>query len=207
MNAISLGINLWQRISTLLHRIIMEFQNQDSDILELLHNKDEKAIELLFDRFFDYLCSIVYRVIHDYEAARDVVQDLFFDLWRKRESIRIETALRPYLRRAAVNRGLNYLKKQRIVKSGDEDAALHIPSDEITGQMNLEHEELEKRLFGAIDQLPPRCKIVFSMSRFENLSYQEIADALGISIKTVENQISKALKILRSQILTPIEKN
>jgi len=183
----------------------MEFQNQDSDIVELLHSQDEKAIELLFDRFFDYLCGIVYRVVHDYEAARDVVQDLFFDLWKKRESIRIETALRPYLRRAAVNRGLNYLKKQRIVKSGNEDAALEIPGDEITGQMQLEHEELEKRLFSAIEQLPPRCKIVFSMSRFENLSYQEIADTLGISIKTVENQISKALKVLRSQILLPIE--
>ncbi|MFT4565617.1 MAG: RNA polymerase sigma-70 factor (ECF subfamily) [Saprospiraceae bacterium] len=178
----------------------MESYNQDSDIVELLDKQDERAIALLFDRFFDYLCSIVYRVIHDYEASRDVVQDLFFDLWKKRESIKIKTALRPYLRRAAVNRGLNYLKKQKMVFSQDENAAIDLPADEVSGQLHLEHEELEQRIFSAIDGLPPKCKIIFSMSRFESMSYQEIATNLGISIKTVENQISKALKILHHEV-------
>ena len=178
----------------------MESSNQDSDIVDLLDKQAERAIALLFDRFFDYLCSIVYRVIHDYAAARDVVQDLFFNLWKKRESIKIQTALRSYLRRAAVNRGLNYLKKQKMVFSQDENAALSLPADEISGQLHLEHKELEQRIFSAIDGLPPKCKIVFSMSRFESMSYQEIATNLGISIKTVENQISKALKILRREV-------
>ncbi len=180
----------------------MDKSTKDSNLVELLNNKDERAIELLFERFYEYLCSVVYRVVHDYEAARDVVQDLFFDLWRKRGSIHIETAIRPYLRRAAVNRALNYLKKQKIITSQDEDAAIDIPSDDMSGQLNLEHEELEQRIFNAIDLLPPKCKIVFSMSRFESMSYQEIADTMGISIKTVENQISKALKILRREVYT-----
>lgn len=174
--------------------------SEDDKILELLNKNDDKAIELLFDRFFDYLCAVVYRVIHDYEAARDVVQDIFFDLWRKRDNITIQTALRPYLRRAAVNRALNYIKRKRIVPSDDEDAAVDIVSTVPSGQAFMEKDELETRIFEVIEALPPKCKLVFGMSRFENMSYQEIANALEISVKTVENQISKALKILRSEV-------
>lgn len=172
----------------------------DDQILELLNNNDEKAIELLFDRFFDYLCAVVFRVIHDYEAARDVVQDIFFDLWKKRERIQIQIALRPYLRRAAVNRALNYIKRKRIVPNDDEDAAVDIVSNVPSGQAYLEKDELESKIYSVIEALPPKCKLVFGMSRFENMSYQEIANALEISVKTVENQISKALKILRSEV-------
>jgi len=152
----------------------------DDQILELLNNNDEKAIEHLFDRFFDYLCAVVYRVIHDYEAARDVVQDIFFDLWKKRDNIQIQTALRPYLRRAAVNRGLNYIKRKRIVPNDDEDAAVDIVSNVPSGQAYLEKDELETKIFAVIEALPPRCKLVFGMSRFESMSYQEIATALDI---------------------------
>ncbi|MEL6389341.1 MAG: RNA polymerase sigma-70 factor [Bacteroidota bacterium] len=172
----------------------------DSEILALLKKGDEKAVEYLFYRFFDYLCSVVYRVIHDYEAARDVVQDLFFELWKKRETIEIQTALMPYLRRAAVNRGLNYIKRKRIVAHQDEDAAADIPSTEVSSQVKLEKEELEARIHRVIDSLPPKCRLVFCMSRFESLSYQEIATSLEISVKTVENQISKALRILRAEV-------
>ena len=178
----------------------MEEKYDDKKILDLLNNNDEKAIELLFDRFFDYLCAVVYRILHDYEAARDVVQDIFLDLWKKREALQINTALRPYLRRAAVNRGINYLKRKRIVVNDDEDAAMEIVSNAPSGQAHLEKNELETRIYEVIESLPPKCKLVFGMSRFENMSYQEIADALDISIKTVENQISKALKILRNEV-------
>ena len=178
----------------------MKEKLDDKDILEKLNNNDERAIELLFERFFDYLCAVVYRVIHDYEAARDVVQDIFLDLWKKRQTITVETALRPYLRRAAVNRALNYIKRRKIITNDDEDAALDLPSNSISGQADMERAELETRIYSVIESLPPKCKLVFGMSRFENMSYQEIADALDISVKTVENQISKALKILRSEI-------
>lgn len=179
---------------------LMKEKFNDEEILELLNSNDERAIELLFDRFFDYLCAVVYRVIHDYEAARDVVQDIFLDLWKKRESINVSIALRPYLRRAAVNRGLNYIKRKRIIPNDDEDAAVDIVSQVPSGQAYMEKDELETRIYQVIEGLPPKCKLIFGMSRFESMSYQEIATALDISIKTVENQISKALKILRSEV-------
>ena len=82
----------------------------------------------------------------------------------------------------------------------NEEAIIDIESNTINGQQEMERDELEQRIHDCIDALPPKCKLVFSLSRFENMSYQEIADHLEISIKTVENQISKALRILRNSI-------
>ena len=178
----------------------MKENYEDNEILELLNKNDEQAIELLFDKFFEYLCAVVFKILHDYEAARDVVQDIFFDLWKKRDKLNIRTALRPYLRRAAVNRAINYLKRKRIMVSEDDDSAVDIVSSVPSGQAHLEKDELETRIYQVIESLPPKCKLVFGMSRFEEMSYQEIADALDISVKTVENQISKALRILRTEV-------
>ena len=133
-------------------------------------------------------------------GIKSLIQDIFFDLWKKRETITVQTALRPYLRRAAVNRALNHIKRKRIIPNDDEDAAVDIVSKSPSGQAYLEKDELETRIYAVIESLPPKCKLVFGMSRFENMSYQEIADALEISVKTVENQISKALKILRAEV-------
>ena len=166
----------------------------------MLKAQDDKAIELLFDNYFEYLCNVVNRVIHDRGYAEDIIQEIFFEIWRKRETINIQTSLRAYLRRAAVNRSLNHLRKQRMKFEEDEEVVLDIKASNVSGQMEMEKDELQKRIFVIIDALPLKCKIVFGMSRFENMSYQEIADSLGISIKTVENQISKALRILRSAV-------
>ena len=172
----------------------------DSDIIFLLNADEEKAISLLFDNYYDYLCNVVYRVIHDRDYAEDIVQEIFFEVWKKRDSIKIDTSLRGYLRRAAVNRSLNHLRKKKMQFAEDEEAVLRVPAKSIDGQAELERSELENRIHAAIDTLPPKCKIVFGLSRFENMSYQEIANSLDISVKTVENQISKALRILRSSL-------
>lgn len=173
---------------------------EDVHILSLLASNNEKSIDLLFDKYYTYLCNVIYRVINDSDYAEDIVQEIFMDIWRKRETLNVQTSLRAYLRRAAVNRSLNHIRKQRMKFAEDENAVLAIESSSIDGQVTMEKNELEKRIHESIDALPPKCKLVFSMSRFENMSYQEIADALGISIKTVENQISKALRILRSAV-------
>jgi RNA polymerase sigma-70 factor (ECF subfamily) len=143
---------------------------------------------------------VVYRVINDADYAEDIVQEIFTDIWRKRESINVQSSLRAYLRRASVNRSLNHIRKQRMKFDENEEAIIDIESNTINGQQGMERDELEQRIHDCIDALPPKCKLVFSLSRFENMSYQEIADHLEISIKTVENQISKALRILRNSI-------
>jgi RNA polymerase sigma-70 factor (ECF subfamily) len=173
---------------------------EDITILELLSADDESALDLLFDHYYGFLCNVVFRVINDAVYAEDIVQEMFTDIWHKRHEINIKTSLRAYLRRAAVNRSLNHIRKQRMKFDETEEAVISIEAQDVDGQMGMERDELEKRIFDCIENLPPKCKLIFGMSRFENMSYQEIADSLDISIKTVENQISKALKLLRQTV-------
>ncbi len=179
--------------------------HSDEEIIGLLAKGDQRAISIIFDQFFDYLCGVVYRVLGDYENSRDIVQDIFLDLWKKQEAINIQTSLRAYLRRAAINRSLNFIRKTKIALDNDDEMLLEMPDKGVSGQQEMERSELEVRIQEAIDKLPPKCKIVFSLSRFEELSYQEIANTLDISIKTVENQISKALRIMRTELAQYLE--
>ena len=139
------------------------------------------------------------RIIPDSGIAEDLGQEVFFELWKKRERLQIKTAVKAYLRRSATNKALNYLRDNKIVFTEEERAPQQL-SKQVSAQQHIEKEELEQLIQVAIDQLPDRCRVAFNLSRFEHKSYQEIADLMGISIKTVENQIGKALKILREVV-------
>ncbi len=164
--------------------------------MELLQKNADKAIELLFRQYYVYVCRAVYQIVADAQVAEDIGQDVFFELWRKKEKLRISISIRAYLRRAAVNRTLNYLRDRKI-KWDDEPELPKLADDQPDAHRPMEIAELQQSIDAAIDQLPEKCRIVFMLSRQEDLSYQEIADCLNISTKTVENQISKALKHLR----------
>ncbi len=169
---------------------------QDEEILSLLRSDSEKAMELMFREYYPFLCKIIVRVLPDAHVAEDLAQEVFFDLWKKRDNFSINTSLKAYLRRAGINRTLNYIRDRKI-RWDDEEKIAFQASNLTDASRKLEGEELQQKIDNAIDQLPERCRLIFSLSRFEEMSYQEIADQLGISIKTVENQMTKALKILR----------
>lgn len=167
--------------------------------MELLRTNDDRAVALIFRRYYPYLCQVIYKVIPDANLAEDIAQDVFYDLWRRRARLDVTTSLTAYLRRAALNRALNYLRDQKI--KFDEEEKAPTPRSYLPGAgQQMEEAELQQAIHRAIDALPERCRAVFMLSRFEELSYQEIADRLDISIKTVENQISKALKNLREAL-------
>lgn len=168
----------------------------DKEILQLLPVNGDKAMEILFKKYYTYLCRILIRVIPEKNTAEDLAQDVFLDIWRKRDTINISVSLKAYLRRAARNKALNYIRDRKIRWEDDENQP-EIESTMVGANQLLEAEELQQLINRSIDQLPERCRLVFSLSRFEDMTYQEVADELGISIKTVENQISKALKLLR----------
>ncbi len=154
--------------------------------------------EILFRRMYTPLCRKVFRILKNQEATEDLVQDVFVRLWEKREEITIQIAIEPYLYRAVANAAFNYLKKDR---GWDEfDAETHDVPEQTNSLSRLETLEASQRIQSVIDSLPPACKTVFLLSREDGLSYKEIADTLSISIKTVENQMSKALKILREKL-------
>ena len=130
--------------------------------------------------------------------AEDIVQDVFVKVWRNRAQLDQQQSIKSYLYRAAINTALNYLEKTKPNTSLD-DTFEHAGSANDTDNM-LAYQETEQRIQAAIDTLPPKCKVVFMLSRFEDQSYAEIAQALDISVKAVEKHMGKALKILREQL-------
>lgn len=160
----------------------------------------QEEFELLFRQMYAPLCRKVFRILKDQEASEDIVQDIFVKLWEKRSEINIQTGIQPYLYRAVANAAFNYLKKDRPFEEFDSD--IHENTDHINSQLQLESQETARHIHHVIDALPPACKTIFLLSREDGLSYKEIAETLNISIKTVENQMGKALKILREKLST-----
>ncbi|MCB0636905.1 MAG: RNA polymerase sigma-70 factor [Lewinella sp.] len=161
---------------------------------------DEDALKAIFQTYYADLCRSAYRVLTDQVMAEDLVQEVFYELWRKREQLHVQHALGAYLRRAVVNRTLNYLRDQRLPVADESQLPTQLAHPQAGVAQQLEAEELRVHLHEAIDQLPERCRQVFVLSRFEDLTNKEIADQLAISVKTVENQMTKALRLLRAAI-------
>ncbi|MEQ1744501.1 MAG: RNA polymerase sigma-70 factor [Saprospiraceae bacterium] len=169
--------------------------------LECLRGGDTEALRRLFDRHYPLLLGDLYNYLPDEETCKDLAQDVFVELWRKREALDIHTSLRAYLRRAAVNRALNHIKSNRRTVLED-SANWQDTADSSHRDIGLKHEQerMEDALHRAIGQLPEKCRLVFSLSRFEHMSHREIAEQLGISTKTIENQITKAMHLLREAL-------
>lgn len=158
---------------------------------------DRPAFEALFRQHYRPLCAFAVQYVKDIERAEDLVQDLFFRLWLEREQVRITTSVKAYLFAAVRNRCLNAVKAGARVRSLHED--LHDAADE-PGRSEDEHTERIARVQAAIEALPPERRKVFKLSRYEGLKYHEIAARLGISVKTVENQMGHALRTLRTEL-------
>lgn len=173
-------------------------ESPDNITLSALREGDEKALRSIFDRYYSVLLGDIYRIIPDEDTCQDLTQEVFIELWKKRAGLEIHTSLRAYLRRAAVNRALNYLKTNKRLVFDD-------PPEEAQDEWQERHikeerADLENALYQAIEKLPERCRVVFSLSRFEDLSHKEIAERLNISVKTIENQITKAMRMLREAL-------
>ncbi|HNG88833.1 MAG TPA: RNA polymerase sigma-70 factor [Saprospiraceae bacterium] len=174
----------------------------EQSLLSRLRADDEGALRQLFQHHYPLLIGDIYRLIPDEDSCKDLAQEVFVDLWRKRAELDIHTSLRAYLRRAAVNRAINHLKmRQRFLLDDGEQLGNTADSSPHDIAHQEEQETLEQALHAAIQTLPEKCRIVFCLSRFEQLSHREIGEQLGISVKTIENQITKAIKILRDALL------
>ncbi|MCB0519370.1 MAG: RNA polymerase sigma-70 factor [Lewinellaceae bacterium] len=171
----------------------------ETELLQLLRQGDDAAFRALYQRFYKYLVVTANNILGDSEAARDLAQDVFVELWKKRESIEVQTSLKPYLRRAVVNKTLNHIKARRIDFTEPEKLP-EKPSQLDSPYTQLETSDLEQIIHAAIAALPERCRVIFTLCRLENLPHKEIADQLGISTKTIENQMTRALSALREAI-------
>lgn len=171
---------------------------QTESFTNLLIEEPNRALKYLYDNLYNSLCNKTLSIVKDSNIAEDIVQEVIFDIWQKREDIQIRTSIDAYIYRSCRNKALNHLRAQKM--NWEDDQQLFNFESTITNvDLTLEADELQERIQNAISELPEKCGIIFSLSRFEGMSYQEISDSLEISIKTVEGQMSKALKILREK--------
>ncbi|HEY8401819.1 MAG TPA: RNA polymerase sigma-70 factor [Cytophagaceae bacterium] len=156
--------------------------------------------EKAFKTFYASLCRTVYKLVRDKDASEDIVQEVFIAIWKNKESLKINTSLKAYLFRASVNSSFNYLQKSKRLASMEEPGVLVDPPAVNSVEETVAFKDLEALINKNIDRLPAACRSIFILSRYEQMSYKEIAETLQISVKTVENQMSKALKVLRENL-------
>jgi RNA polymerase sigma-70 factor (ECF subfamily) len=159
---------------------------------------DVAAFEIVFRGNYGGLCSFVRQHLGSADAAEEVVQDVFLNVWRGRGGIDPEQSLRAYLYRAARNTALNQLKRRKLEARWLGAAAANPQSSTPLADDAVREQELTIAIQQKVAALPERCRLIFTLSREQGLSYSEIADALGISVKTVETQMGRALKSLRA---------
>lgn len=157
------------------------------------------VFEQVFKEHFKSLHAYACSILKDEDSAEEVVQNVFYKLWEKKERINTLDSIPAYLYRSVYNESLNMIKHNKVRSEYQAHAGYHTDhSDDTADQANLK--ELEVRLTKAMNELPEQCRTIFQMSRFEELKYREIADKLNLSVKTIENQMGKALKLMRQKL-------
>ena len=177
----------------------MEFP--DEQIALLLIKRDEAAFEQVFKTHYKSLHAYAFSMLKDEDDAEEMVQQVFFKLWERSESLSFSGSIAAYLYRAVHNESLNFLKHQKVKAGHQLHVAYSMKNKSEQAHGNVTGKELENKFREALNELPEQCRTVFQLSRFEDLKYREIANKLDISIKTVENHMGKALKLLRTKLV------
>jgi RNA polymerase sigma-70 factor (family 1) len=173
---------------------------RDHEIIRRIKQGDAGQFESLFRSSYVSLVRYAKTLIRDHDSAEEIVQDLFFRLWKDKEKLQIESSLNGYLYRAVHNRCLHYIDHNRVVEkyaremASNEQESVESPTD------ILHYRDLQSRIAGILERLPEKCGKIFCMSRFEGLKYSEIAEKLSISVKTVEANMGRALKEFRKAL-------
>lgn len=162
---------------------------------------NDELFEQLFKAHYKALHAYATTILKDIDIAEEVVQNLFLKFWEKRELLSIATSIKAYLYKCVYNDSLNYLKHENVKLKHQNFTVYTMDTSSEPASAKAELTELETKLRAALNELPEQCRTIFQLSRFEELKYKEIAEQLGLSIKTVENQMGKALKILRIKLV------
>ncbi len=162
---------------------------------------NEGEFEKLFREFFPYLCAFARKYVPDESDCKDIVHNVFLNLWQKREGLDLSESLKGYLFKSVYNRCLNHLRDQKKILHKDLEFEPDALANYAESNDYLEESELEMRIKNAVDNLPEKCRKIFILNRFEEKKYSEIAEIHGVSVKAIEAQMSKALKLLREQLI------
>ncbi len=178
------------------NHLFIKYMPAENNLLEQIKKSDQKAFEIIFRLYYQPLSKFAQRIIDDEEVSADIVQEVFIQFWEQRQSIS-NTNIKSYLYTVVKNKALNHIRHLQV-KLKHTNEVLH--SIDEAYEYETGNEELNLKIVSSIDKLPEQCKKIFIMSRMHGLKQNEIAEELNISIKTVKNQIGKALKILRAEL-------
>ena len=174
----------------------MQNEPTDFQLLSAINTGDYNAFRVLFERYYSPLCNFAFRFLKDDYIAEDIVQEVFTKIWEDRRVIKVTESVRSYLYMAVKNKSLNKIKSESV-RQEHTNRFYEIENIQVDAFV-LEQEEFRNYLFQCIEKLPPRCKEVFTKSRFEEMKQEKIATSLNISLKTVKAQVGKALRLIRS---------
>lgn len=160
----------------------------------------DKGFEALYKNLYTPLYRYAMGLLADEMQSEEVVQDVFMRLWQQRLDINIETNIQAYLYRAVHNQIMNLLNHEKVKDKYKTYAKNRTAQYAESPAQTVYAKELKSKIEAALKKIPEKCSVIFHLSRQEELSYKEIAQRLDISIKTVENQMSKALKIMREEL-------
>lgn len=167
--------------------------------------RDRAVFARVYEHFYPLLFATARKYLGEREQAEEVVQDVFLRLWEKDFALEHAAALKSYLFRAVINQCINHLQRHRLLES-HHDTIRHLQEESYLCTF-LEEQELRERIHYAVERLPEQCRRIFKLSRYSGLKNAEIAHELQLSVKTVENQMTIALRQLKAALLDPPEKN
>ena len=174
----------------------------ESDHIKRLRRGDKETFEKVFNDHYAFLLVVAGRYLCDSSTSEDIVHNVFTNLWEKREKLRIEESLTAYLGKSVRNACINHLKHLQVEANYSAAFLLKASEADLTATPSaiLIGEEQIREIKSLIDQLPEKCGQVFKLSRFHSMTNKEIASLLNISLRTVENQIHRALKDLKEAL-------
>lgn len=172
----------------------------DKKLIKEVKKGDIKSFETLFKDYYEELCFYAKHYLKDLDQAEEAVQDVFFNIWKGREWIKIRQSVKSYLYTSTRNKCLKIIRSQNMADQYS-DYIKNAPGEQVSTPVDeLNAKELNLLIENTLKELPERAREIFRMNRFQGLKYGEIADKLSISVKTVESNMGKALKIFRKNL-------
>ena len=171
-----------------------------------IRNGDHRAFEVLFKEYYFHLARFAWRYVKSKAIAEEIVQEIFSDIWENREQWEITGSVRSYLYKTVKNRSLDYLKHQRVRQKYDSRWMDQKENPTIEFEDEMRRRQIREAVRKAIEDLPPRSRMTYKLHRYDGLTYEEIAEVMEVSVKTVESQMTRTLKKLRERLsyLLPI---
>ena len=173
----------------------------ETELLSLLQRGEHKAMEDIYRYYWEEVLDAAYKRVREEEIAQDICQEIFISLWENRETIELKGSLSAYFMGAVKYRVINYLRSSQVKEKHQEDLRLLMRENTgLSAAQGLMLKELHLEVEEAIQELPERMRLIFSMSRREEKTIREISEELDLSAQTVKNQISSALKVMKKRL-------